>query len=1208
MLLLSLFIIQSSDIVVDAMNDASGGSRLPPASGIAIYYVDSILGSDKNDGLSQSTPWRSLSKVDSSRSMFLPGDEVLLKRGSTWKERLYVRFSGSSGSPIILGAYGTGEKPTIDVQGLSSVSGIEVQASNITIRDIQVLNSTSQGVRIADSSKGAYDITLVNLEVYHSAQNGIVHSLGGGRLIILNATIDDAGNCGIALLGSPSRHLSHVLVEDCRVSNVTTNDGITVHLGDSTVTTPAGSNFTLRDNHVETCYEQGFDITTGNDILLINNTSTRNRAGGIVVGHTASNVTISGHHSWDEQTAANTGSSLLVHSGPLTVMNSIFEGGNYHVITIKQGPISGPIDLEMYNNLFIYGGNGNLFSLYNPRTFRAYNNIFMTNGLNFGTFRFLDRQHPPDKQGFDLDGNIYYAPNGVSGNAFYSAAGGYFNFSQLRSVYGHEKNGSDVDPMIANFSSGDFRLSNSSCAIDAGRSIPDLEGASSFKIIDFLGNRIYGRRDIGPVEYQPVHSVLNDTFPLNRMVNVYADGRFHYKERGLGFVSTTLRVSWKPINNSYNSSNIEKVFDIEVDDWDGEDGDLIRWTESNNSYLINISYSVGGLLPGKRYSVLMNGSEKSSGYANILGDITFLVNSTLHNKKFEVRLVPQKENLSIVNNTPSTCSTGGRLNFDLRVVSCSAVTGVNVSYYYGSSPEESKDLTLNMSEGTCLNGTWKGQVMVTRCSVEPLFYRFRIWRSNESLTCTPISRVDIEDGEPPEIKDRSLAVSHPGDQYDFIADVSDNLMVGFVRLVYRVGNGVTIEVNMTRGMNYTHTIYIPNDFAGFLYYHINASDLSGNWKRTSEACVEVIDVEVPIVVYDKTACVATTGGQLCFVVWIDDDIGVDKVTVEYWFKRSDHVNATMVGKEHYYLDIDIPSNITSSLYYVYHYCDLSGNWGSSAEVSVKISDNDPPVIRNNKGKKTKETRDMITLEFDAEISDNIGVESACVEHWIEGGGSKITFLEHTDPFYRCSIELQADEVKKLFFRFKAIDLSGNTAFSSEQFVTLRENETLSNPYPEAFPREVGNDTQSGPEYLRITSEYSVSIVPDVDSVLITDHIDLDIVVLDAFGKALEVENIIWWTVGKAGTIDENGVFLPTMPGEVAVWAEVRAGGLTIRTNLNISVLIGPEVEGAADGSDPAADQGLVLPLTILSLCILVGMGAAFVMNFVKRKHQGHDLK
>jgi len=81
------------------------------------YYVDATNGNDNNDGLSPATAWQTLGKVTSYGFSlgFLPGDEILLKRGEIWREYLIIASSGNPGNRITIGAYGEGTKPIITV-------------------------------------------------------------------------------------------------------------------------------------------------------------------------------------------------------------------------------------------------------------------------------------------------------------------------------------------------------------------------------------------------------------------------------------------------------------------------------------------------------------------------------------------------------------------------------------------------------------------------------------------------------------------------------------------------------------------------------------------------------------------------------------------------------------------------------------------------------------------------------------------------------------------------------------------------------------------------------------------------------------------------------------------------------------------------------------------------------------------------------------
>lgn len=77
------------------------------------YYISSSTGDDKNDGLSEETAWKSLSKI--AEITIGAGDQVLLKSGDKWiGEYVVVNAPGGTAeTPAVLGAYGEGEKPKL---------------------------------------------------------------------------------------------------------------------------------------------------------------------------------------------------------------------------------------------------------------------------------------------------------------------------------------------------------------------------------------------------------------------------------------------------------------------------------------------------------------------------------------------------------------------------------------------------------------------------------------------------------------------------------------------------------------------------------------------------------------------------------------------------------------------------------------------------------------------------------------------------------------------------------------------------------------------------------------------------------------------------------------------------------------------------------------------------------------------------------------
>jgi uncharacterized repeat protein (TIGR02059 family) len=82
------------------------------------YYVSSA-GNDAANGLTESTSWKSITKVNSIK--FAAGDNIYFKRGDIWYETLVPSTSGNSSARITFRAYGTGANPVIS--GFATLTG-----------------------------------------------------------------------------------------------------------------------------------------------------------------------------------------------------------------------------------------------------------------------------------------------------------------------------------------------------------------------------------------------------------------------------------------------------------------------------------------------------------------------------------------------------------------------------------------------------------------------------------------------------------------------------------------------------------------------------------------------------------------------------------------------------------------------------------------------------------------------------------------------------------------------------------------------------------------------------------------------------------------------------------------------------------------------------------------------------------------------------
>lgn len=122
-------------------------------NGYSTNFYFSAAGNDVTGTGTMALPWKSTAKFNSVFSSKAPGDSFLFRRGDTFLGNLTITRSGSSGSPIVVGAYGSGAQPVIT--GLTSVTGWiniggSVWESTLAVSTLSTLNLvTINGINTA---------------------------------------------------------------------------------------------------------------------------------------------------------------------------------------------------------------------------------------------------------------------------------------------------------------------------------------------------------------------------------------------------------------------------------------------------------------------------------------------------------------------------------------------------------------------------------------------------------------------------------------------------------------------------------------------------------------------------------------------------------------------------------------------------------------------------------------------------------------------------------------------------------------------------------------------------------------------------------------------------------------------------------------------------------------------------------------------------
>ncbi len=261
------------------------------------YYMDAYWGNDSSSGTSAFNPWRTITKINN--HSFQPGDSILLKRSSIWKEYLDFPSSGNSFNPIVIGSYGEGELPIITgvntyIEWNNSNTWTSVgnniwsreQSDNpqrIWIDGVEVLRNVEidslDGVRygwawedsrlyVYSASNPAATFSLMEINVFYD----VVKIENKNSIIFHDIAIE--GGYGFALA---IRGCSNIIVENCSIGSYS-RQGIQIRDYNGISSTFVTIDNCVLDSKFSFSYgknkgiDDGVQITIGaNDCIIKNN-------------------------------------------------------------------------------------------------------------------------------------------------------------------------------------------------------------------------------------------------------------------------------------------------------------------------------------------------------------------------------------------------------------------------------------------------------------------------------------------------------------------------------------------------------------------------------------------------------------------------------------------------------------------------------------------------------------------------------------------------------------------------------------------------------------------------------------------------------------------------------------------------------------------------------------------------------------------------
>ena len=438
-------------------------------SGISYYVAND--GDDSNDGLSTDSPWKTIGKVnlELNGGVIDIGDDIYFNRGDTFTDSSLVpRTGGDSSNPMIFGAYGSGNKPIIS--GVTNAIYYSFHIDYVIFENLQIQGTSGNGI-VFEGSDTSY-ITFRDMVSYETWTLKYIDHY------VVEDCIFDGG--ALAIQGTTSDRIRNGIIRDCIFKN-SPGDGLTIHRTGDGYTALVGPNHWVDNCIGYNCGENAFDITSGSNIYITNCVGYDCNGGTILVAHGAEDVVIENYYGYGDG-----GGIVFVWCKNVIIRNSVIS--EFTDRALYPGSDNGDSylteNLFVYNNDIIWYNGDNDFIQGDEDISNMYfkNNIFLSlNSASPGSFVDIGNAKSQTYEGINSNwvNNIWWRGDGGAGDdTWWEDSSGTYDWDewQAKSVTSGEIRD---DPELEDAFNGDFELSSSSPAIDAGDWLTQCNGGDT---------------------------------------------------------------------------------------------------------------------------------------------------------------------------------------------------------------------------------------------------------------------------------------------------------------------------------------------------------------------------------------------------------------------------------------------------------------------------------------------------------------------------------------------------------------------------------------------------------------------------------------------------------------------------------------------------------------------------------------------------------
>ncbi len=370
------------------------------------------------------------------------------------------------------------------------------------------------------------------------------------------------------------------------------------------------------------------------------------------------------------------------------------------------------------------------------------------------------------------------------------------------------------------------------------------------------------------------------------------------------------------------------------------------------------------------------------------------------------------------------------------------------------------------------------------------------------------------------------------DRFVFEVNASDNVGVDEVWVVYTFSgespvNTTLDAISVDAGGNGTYgnlEVAVPLDKQVRIDYELWAKDAAGKARFIQGTFINM-DVDLPEFGANGTWGEPVKGWDIALWVEAWDNMGLGKVTVEYWFGDGTHETKAMVdeGDDTFNITVHLPRTPDGDLNYVFRAADMNGNHNNTPQLTLALVNLAPQVSGPEVWEVTEGSIDVLDMapylsdgnDPQASLSMSVDLEAVTVDRL----RLQVTY-DAWVPEHQISLTVtDGEDSTTVTFLIQVINVNDHPVFTSEPGTTGEVGEAYE--YIVTFTDEDPSDAHvfaldSNPEGMTVSESGRIDWTPGEGQM---GAISVDLALFDGSVYIHQT-----WTITVTGPVNEPPAF------------------------------------------------------------------------------------